>query len=269
MSVAFDHDINNMAISRGGNLTLRPCYPDTCLLVDAFLEDPENPKRTCRQNIEESIAFFRTYDGPYLLTSPIVLAEFVHVAVKNFSMAFDQAIRKFETIFKREKFSMKVPQIELHGGGRARLPMVYDYSVRLDGIAKSDGQEVPATVIYAKGFELRSAYFDGKRFLSAEEIHEKAQWKKLAICQALTDILLEGTFRTTSGPGRIPEFQDTLVLSFARGFQYTHFVTCDQKLIGRLRETSMVGNKIMPFQDVEVVELSKYNEKYLKREEGM
>jgi predicted nucleic acid-binding protein len=269
MGVAFDHDINRIALIRGENLNLMPCYPDTNVLVNAFLENSENlGYSSCRENVEESKAFFNTYDGPHLFTSPIVLAEFVHVSVKKFSMTFDQAIQKFETIFKEQKFSMRVPQIELHSAGRAKLPPIYDYSMRLDGTAKCKDVEVPVSVIYEKGFEFQSTYFNGKEFFDANELYEKARWKKLALCQALTDVLLEGTFRKSSVSGKIPEFQDTLVLSFARGFQYTHFVTCDNALICRLRRTSMVGDKIMPFPDVEVVGLCEYNTKYFRQRRG-
>jgi predicted nucleic acid-binding protein len=268
MTVDFDHDINRYAISRGKNLTLRPCYPDTNVLVNAFLEDPKNLKHSpCGENVEESIAFFNDYDGPYLFTSPIVLAEFVHVAVKKFSMTFEQAIQKLETIFKEQKFSMRVPQIELHSAGRVKLPEIYNYSIRLDGKAKLESGEAPATVIFGKGYRLQSPYFDGERFHSAEELYEKANWTKVALCQALIDILLEGTFKKSSTSGKIPEFQDTLVLSFAKGFQYTHFVTCDNALICRLRKTSMVGDKIKPFRDVEVIGVCEYNTKYLRRRE--
>ncbi len=97
---------------RGRNLTLARCYPDTCVLVDAFLENPENPSEKNKvKKIKDAQEFFKRYDGPELLTSPMVLAEFIGIATnpnKHFKKSYKDAVQLVEKLFKEEHFSVSV-----------------------------------------------------------------------------------------------------------------------------------------------------------------
>ena len=263
LSDIFNHDTNRMAIFSGNDLRKMPCYPDTNVFINAFVENPNDPTHNQQKkiNINESIKFFSSFDGPHLFTSPFVAAEFVYTAVRKFGKTQNEACNLFSDIFKKHKFSMKVPQINLLNGGQIKLPPIYDYSIKLDGKFINGVDKIDISQTFGKGYLITTKpyYFQNDKIIIIDKIDfNSVQWLQATLSHALTDVLLESTFNASPASVEPPDFQDSLVVSFARGFQYTQFITCDLKLVERLKKTCTDQRKIKPFIDVEVLGLHEY-----------
>ena len=237
---------------RGRNLTLPPCYPDTCVLVDAFLENPQNhsdPKKV--QKITNAQTFFKLYDGRLLLTSPMVIAEFIGVAThpEKFKMSHEKAVELVDKLFKDEHFSLSVPKVNLHNIPSLSLPF-FDYSIKLTGKSKIDNKTIKTDMTFGKGHLFRNANYIPSPEHSLEDVCKNADWDSATLSSVLYDLLISASIEATSTSGGSLQFQDAFVLLFGRGHKYVHFVTSDEKLVNR------TGTK--PYQDLEVHELSTY-----------
>lgn len=239
--------------SRGRNYTLMPCYPDTCVLVDAFLENSSRPSHNNKvQKIKDAKEFFTRYDGPELLTSPMVLAEFIATATnpnKPFKKSYTDAVQLVEKLFKEEHFSLSVPKINLHSIPSLSLPF-FNYSIKIEGTAKIGNRISEAILTFSRGTTIKAGFSSGLPIPSPKDIYENAEWETVTLSSALYDLFVSVAKESTSASGGPLQLQDAMVLSFARGHQYAHFITSDTELVKR------AGAK--PYPDVEVCELSNY-----------
>ncbi len=258
--------VNENWILRGKNLRLPPCYPDTCVLIDAFLEDPNAPKFTETSNIRNAIDLFSMYQGSMLLTSPMVMAEFMYKAAdpKKFGLSYADAKSLAEDIFDRQKFTMATPIIDVHRIPHLQLPFVFNYSMKLSGpwIVKNEvGGNVE--MVLGNGHNLMTFDQWAGRVEDILEALKTTRWKTLTLCGVLTDLLLDAAIGSTLESSTPLGFQDALVLYFARGHQFVHFVTSDKEFIKRLKGENKEQEIVKPFPDVEVRELSEYLDKIL------
>jgi predicted nucleic acid-binding protein len=248
--------------SRGRNLTLSRCYPDTCVLVDAFLENPNKPsEKNKAQKIKDAKEFFKRYDGPQLLTSPIVLAEFMATATnpnKPFKKSYGDAVQLIEKLFTEEHFSLSVPKVNLHSNPLLSLPF-FNYSIKVEGKAKIGTQTSDAILTFSKGRTFKAGFSTGL-IQTPKNIYENAEWATVTLSSALYDLFLSVAKESTSASGGPLQLQDALVLSFSRGHKYVHFITSDRELVDR------AGAK--PYPDVEVFELSCYLRSWLANATG-
>ncbi len=207
-----------------------PCYPDTCVLVNAFLEDISNPKYTTQQECQDAHDFFEKYDGACLITSPMVLAEFIFTATHpdKFNIPYDDAVKIVEDTFKEEKFSLSVPKLKINEQPTLNLAPIFSYSVKLEGKAAINGSEVPASLTIGRGYEIRSGHFDGAKFIDPFDVTKTAHWEWVTLAGSLYDLLISAIQESSSSPRTPLQYQDALVLSFARGLPFVDFVTSDK-----------------------------------------
>lgn len=247
------------AVIRGNNFTRMPCYPDTCVLVNAFLEDTSQPKYTSQQECQDAVDFFEKYDGPGLMTSPMVLAEFIFTATRpdKYNILYNDAVKIVEDIFEVEKFSLSVPTLKIHEQPTLNLAPIFSYSLKLEGTAAIDGSVVPASLTMGRGYELRSGYFDGIKFIDPTEITKAAHWEQVTLAGSLYDLLISAIQESSSSPRTPLQFQDAMVLSFARGLPFVDFVTSDKGFYERLGWTT--GDSfVRPYSNMRVWPLEKY-----------
>lgn len=205
------------------------------------------------QNIEDAKKFFKLYDGPMLLTSPMVLAEFIRIAThpEKFKMSYQNATDCIEKLFEKEHFSLSVPKVKLHNIPPLSLPF-FDFSMKIEGISKIGDQIAHGGMIFSKGTTAKFGFSGGSSILSPEEIYENAEWETVTLSSVLYNLLLLAAKESTSASMGSLQYQDALVLMFGRGHNYVHFITSDEKLVKR------TGSK--PYLDVGVCILSKYLE---------
>ncbi len=154
-------------------------------------------------------------------------------------------------------FSLTVPKIKLHSIPSLSLPF-FNYSIKVEGTARIGNRTSEAILTFSKGTTVKSGFSSGTPIINPKDIYENAEWETATLSSALYDLLISAAKDSISNSGG--HLQDALVLSFARGHKYVHFVTSDEKLAKR------VGKK--PFPDVEVYELSDYLRDILAKATG-
>lgn len=205
--------------------------------------------------------FFEIYDGPLLLTSPMVLAEFIRIAThpQKFKMTQQKAVQLIEKLFEQEHFSLSVPKVNLHGIPSLSLPF-FDYSIKLEGKSKINNKTTEASLIFSKGKTIKAGFSGGLPIPTAQDIYQNAEWDTATLSSVFYDLLISAGLESTSTSGGSLQFQDALVLLFGCGHKYVHFVTSDVKLVKR------TGSK--PYSDLEVYELATYLETILVNATG-
>lgn len=252
---------------RGRNRALNICYTDTCVLVDAFLEDPATlaPGKK-RERVFDSRRFFQIYDGPELLTSPYVLAEFMKTATgPNFKKTPAEAKALVERIFRDECMELVVPLVDLHAPSAFDLPLL-DYSMHLKGTSGSQEHPGEVGLIFRKGATVRYGNFGTKEPPTIEKSHERLQkaqgepvWRTAALSSVLYNLFITAAL-DANDQGRNVKLQDAMVLFFARGQGYVDFITSDERLV------TEAGPK--PYPDVGVHHVSDYLRRQLKTATG-
>ena len=102
---------------------------------------------------------------------------------------------------------------------------------------------------------IKSGFSTGLPILDPKNIYENAEWETVTLSSTLYDLLLSVAKESTSASGGPLQLQDALVLSFARGHRYVHFITSDRDLMDRAG--------VKPYPDVEVYEVSCYLRSWL------
>jgi len=242
-----------------GEGTLLPCYPDTCVIINAFLEDeswyPGNDKKI--DNIIKSRDLFERFDGATLLTSPMVMAEFIHIATrsdKKFCMSLAEAQKLLIDIYRQQRFSLSVPIIKLNQRPLFNLPEL-DTTIELSGkyYLENNQEEMVEQIIGPTG---GTFIWSSDTAPSQERILlNRTVWHSITLSGAIIDFFLAAASEVANQQGGRLQLQDAFVLSFARGHGVVYFVTTDEEFAQKAGP--------QPYRDVMVQSLSDYIESEL------
>ena len=247
---------------RGRNYRIPRCYLDTCILIYAFLEDPSTCTITkTKELIKQAQDFFQRYDGSNLIISPMVMAEFISVAINpgKFGMDIRDAEQTLERIINDENLSISIPVLNLNKRPTLDLS-IFDYSIKLTGRTPPQygSEEVNIILIPpgGRGMTWTGPDRNGDDYLALFQTH----WDTVKLFGAIYDILVSAASESSGRDGRQLPLRDGLILSFTRGHKYIRFLTTDEEFVER------TGNK--PYPDVEVQLLKDFIDKDMKHVTG-